>query len=82
MIAILDNRSYTDEVLSTTMCLVEQTLNAIPLKAVSDDPEDLMALTPDYFMLGRENAGAPFMPSSERYLSWVRNFVHPPIFGR
>ena len=67
MIAILDNRSLTDEVLSTTMCLVEQTLNARPLTAVSDDPEDLTALTPNHFLLGRENASAPFMPSSERY---------------
>ena len=45
MIAILDNRSRIDEVLSTTMCLVEQTLNARPLTAVSDDPDDLTALT-------------------------------------
>ena len=34
---ILNNRSFTDEVRSTTMCLVEQTLNARPLTAVSDD---------------------------------------------
>ena len=51
MIAILDNRSFTDEVLSTTMCLVEQTLNARPLTAISDDPEDLTALTPNHFLL-------------------------------
>ena len=49
MIAILENRSLTDDVLSTTMCLVEQTLNARPLTAVSDDPEDLTALTPNHF---------------------------------
>ena len=42
MIAILDNINLTDEVLSTTMCLVEQTLNARPLAAVSDDPEDFL----------------------------------------
>ena len=60
MIAILDNRSLTDEVLSTTMCFVEQTLNAGPLKALSDDPEDLTALTPNHFLLGQENASAPF----------------------
>ena len=30
MIAILDNRSLTDEVLSTTMCLVEQTQRKTP----------------------------------------------------
>ena len=66
MIAILDNRSLTDEVLSTTMCLLEQILNARPLTAVSDDPEDLTALTPINFLLGRESASAPFVPSSER----------------
>ena len=49
------------------MCLVEQTLNARPLTAVSDDPEDLTALTPNHFLLGQENASAPFMPSSDRY---------------
>ena len=43
-----------------------QTLNARPLTAVSNDPEDLTALTPNHFLLGRENASAPFMPSSER----------------
>ena len=74
MIAILDNRSLTDEVLSTTMCVVEQTLNARPLTAVSDDPEDLTALTPNHFLLGRENASAPFMPSSERYHDLRKSF--------
>ena len=74
MIAILDNRSLTDEVLSATMCLVEQTLNAGPLTAVSDDPEDLTALTPNHFLLGQENASAPFMPSSERYHDLRKSF--------
>ena len=49
------------------MCLVEQTLNARPLTAVSDNPEDMTALTPNHFLLGQENASAPFVPSSERY---------------
>ena len=67
MTALLDNRKLTEEVLSTTMCLTEQTLNARPLTAVGDEPADLTALTPNHFLLGRENASAPFMPSSERY---------------
>ena len=67
MIAILDNRSLAGEVLSTTICLVEQRLNARPLTAVSDGPEDLTALTANHLLLGRENASAPFMPSSELY---------------
>ena len=50
MIAILDLRRLTDEVLSTTTCLVEQTLNARSLTAVSDDPEDLTELTTNYFL--------------------------------
>ena len=74
MIAFLDNRSLTDEVLSTTMCLVEQSLKARPLTAVSDDPEDLTALTPNLFLLRRENASAPFMPSSERYNDLTKSF--------
>ena len=74
MIAILDNRSLTDEVLSTTMCVVEQTLNARPLTAVSDDPEDLTALTTNHFLLGRENENAPFMPSNERYHDLKKSF--------
>ena len=73
-IFIVENRSLTDEVLSTTMCLVEQTLNSRPLTAVSDDPEDLTALTPNHFSLRRENASAPFMPSSERYHDLRKSF--------
>ena len=74
MIAILDDRSLIDEVLRTTMCPVEQTLNSRPLTAVSDDPEDLTALTPNHFLLGRENASASFMLSSERYNDLRKSF--------
>ena len=74
MIAILDSQSFTDEVLGTTMCLVEQTLNPRPLTAVSDDPEDLRELTHNHFLLGQENASAPFIPSSERYNGLKKSF--------
>ena len=43
-ISLLENRRFIDEALNTTMCLVAQTVNARPLPAVSDDPEDLTAL--------------------------------------
>ena len=52
MIAILGNRALTDESLTTTMCLVEQTLNARPITPASDDPADLEALTPNHFIFG------------------------------
>ena len=74
MIAILDNRSLTNEALSTTMSLVEQTLNARPLTAVIDDPEDLTALMPNDFLLERKIASTPFMPSSERYHDLKKSF--------
>ena len=56
------------------MCLVEQTLNARPLTTVSDDLKDLTALTPNQFLLGRENVSAPFIPSSERYHDLRKSF--------
>ena len=67
MIAVLDGRSLTDDVLITTMGLVEQTLNARPLTSVSDDPDDLQALTLNFFLLGRANLATPFLPDAQRY---------------
>ena len=74
MILILVNRSLTDEVISTTMRLVEQTLNARPLTGVSDDPEDLTKLTPNHFLQGQFNASASLMLSSEHYYHLRQSF--------
>ena len=35
--------------------------------SMNDDLEDLTALTPNHFLLGRQNASAPIMPSIECY---------------
>ena len=48
MYAVLGNRSVTEDVLSTTMCIVEQTLNARLLTHVSSDVNE--ALTPNHFL--------------------------------
>ncbi|XP_075241733.1 uncharacterized protein LOC142336705 [Convolutriloba macropyga] len=53
---------------------LQKTLNARPLTAVSDNPEDLTVLTPNHFLLGRESASAPFMSSSERYHDLRKSF--------
>ena len=63
-----------DDVLITTMCLVEQTLNARPLTSVSDDPDDLEALTPNHFLLGRANLATPFLPGAQRCMGLRRVF--------
>ena len=65
MVSIHGNRSLTDEVLTTTMCLVEQTLKARSFTPAGDDPEDLEALTPSHFILGRANVFIPFIPNAE-----------------
>ena len=46
MYAVLGNRSVTEDDLSSTMSIVEQTLNARPLTPVSSDVNDFEASTP------------------------------------
>ena len=68
MYAVLGNRSVTEDVLSTTMCIVEQTLNARPLTPVSSDVNDLEALTPNHFLLGNRNVCLPYLPCAEEFV--------------
>ena len=65
--AILGSRKLTDEILNTTMCLVEGSLSASPLTPVSDDPDILEALTPNHFLLGQHSLTFPSLRSSENY---------------
>ena len=59
MFAILSSRRLTEETLSTTMCRVEQVLNARPLTYASSDPDNFEALTPNNFLLGRASVSLP-----------------------
>ena len=68
MYSILGARCLTLPVLTTTMCLVEQTLNARPITPVSDDPDDLEALTPNHFLLGSRVIAQPLIPDATRYV--------------
>ena len=72
---ILGNRRVTEEVLRTTLCLVEQSLNARPIAAVNSNPLDLEALTPNHFVLGQQAASFPS-------LSFEDNFDHKTRFAR
>ena len=61
MYVVLRNRSVTENVLSTTMCVVEQTLNARPSTLFSSDVSDLEALNPKHFLLSNENICLPYL---------------------
>ena len=45
--------------LSTLLCIVEAVINGRPLTAVSDDPNDLEALTPNHLLLLRTGVVLP-----------------------
>ena len=74
MCAVLVNRSVTEDVLSTTMCIVEQILNSRALTPVSSDVNDLEALTPNNFLLGNKNVCLPYLPRAEEFVDHRKLF--------
>ena len=50
---VLQNQVLTDEVLLTAFAEVEWVVNSRPLTEVSSDVDDLEALTPNLFLIGR-----------------------------
>ena len=74
MYAVLGIRLVTEDVLSTTMCLVEQTLNARPLTQVSSDATNLEANTPNHFLLGNKNLCLPYLSGSEQFVDHRKLF--------
>ena len=74
MYAVLGNRSNIEDVLSTTMCLVEQMLNARPLTPVSSDVNDLESITPNHLLLGNKNVCLPYLPCAEEIVNHRKLF--------
>ena len=56
---IVGSRRVTEEVLGTTICLVEQALNSRPNTPVSTDSRELEAFTPNQFLLGQHATSFP-----------------------
>ena len=52
-------QTLDDEGLVTLMCEVESIINSQPLTKVSDDPEDVEALTPNHLLLLRSGSSLP-----------------------
>jgi hypothetical protein len=57
--ALLNQQTLDDEGLVTLMCEVESIINSRPLTKVSDDPEDLEALTPNHLLLLSSGSSLP-----------------------
>ena len=74
MYAALGNRSVTEDLFSTTISIVEQTMKARPLTPVRSDINDLEALTPNHFLLGNKNACIPYLPCAEEFADHQKLF--------
>jgi hypothetical protein len=56
---VMGSRHMTVEEFSTLLCQVEAMLNSRPITAMSSDPNDLTALTPGHFLIGRPLQSLP-----------------------
>ena len=64
---ILGSRRVTEEVLGTTLCLVEQALISRPISPVSNGSCELEALTPNHFLLGQHATSFPSLLPGEHF---------------
>ncbi|XP_025267293.1 uncharacterized protein LOC112638911 [Camponotus floridanus] len=56
---VIGDAKLTYEEMSTLLTQIEACLNSRPLQALSDDPEDLAALTPGHFLVGAALTAVP-----------------------
>lgn len=59
---IMKNQVFTLPELTTLVCEIESCMNSRPLTSMSDDPQDLAAITPAHFLIG-EPLIQPYHPT-------------------
>ncbi|XP_025270370.1 uncharacterized protein LOC112639710 [Camponotus floridanus] len=62
---VIGDAKLTYEEMATLLAQIESCLNSRPLQAMSDDPEDLEALTPGHFLVGTALNAIPTSPLTE-----------------
>ena len=77
----LGQHSVEDDVMATTMCLVEQTLNAGQTKPVTSDVSNLEAQSSIQFLLGHKILCLPYLPGVEDFVDHRKQFNHRIIIG-
>lgn len=59
LLSIVKQQTLDDESLQTAMCEVEAIMNSRPITTVSEDPNDLEALTPNHLLLLQKKTALP-----------------------
>lgn len=73
---VIGNSTLTFEEMSTLLAQVEACLNSRPLQALSDDPDDISALTPGHLLIGAPLLAVPEPPLTDKAESSLSRWQH------